>query len=84
MHCVSSIGNSVEALCEQLIEALHKAEPGISSDPFEQFFEEIHKEAIQAREEDAESFDTSADEEMESLVELYQEHQYSGNSAAWG
>lgn len=71
-----AFNNSVEDLCIQLIEALHSQAPGISSDPVEQFLEEIHKDMIQIREDDPESFETTADEELESLRKVYEEHMY--------
>lgn len=75
-------GNSVHALCEQLITTLHKATTEAES--FEQFFEEIHKDSIEQRKQSPESFDTTADEEMNALLEIAREHEYEYGSQAWG
>jgi hypothetical protein len=61
-------GNSVDALCTQLIEALH---PGKTmEEAVEEFYKDIEKSLYVAREE----------EPMETSVE----HEYEVNSAAWG
>jgi hypothetical protein len=73
-------GNSVDALCTQLIEALH---PGKTmEEAVEEFYKDIEKSLYVAREE--EPMETSVEQELDTLVKIYGEHEYEVNSAAWG
>lgn len=76
--CVAYLcsGNSAEALALQLIETLHGST--------ELFFDEIVADMNEARSESPESFETTTEEELQFLKNLYSEHEYEANSPLWG
>ena len=73
-------GNSVNDLCEQLIETLHKGDP----DPFGAFFKEIVDDMVSERKNAPESFETTVETELQILEETANDHEYETNSCAWG
>lgn len=84
--CIAHLasGNSVEDLCMMIIRSQKKMAKADDDQCIIDFFDDIAMEFQVARQESPESFETSADEEIDALVEIYNEHSYEANSQAWG
>lgn len=74
-------GNSVESIIEQLLTTLYTTE----NDVWGSHFDDIVKDIQQARQEVPEEFESSTEEELQCLEQLYTEHlEYSANSPILG
>jgi hypothetical protein len=71
-----ALGNSVEALCEMIIEG--------GWDGYDDYFNDLQGDLQKAREDAPESFETTTDQELGFLLETYEEHEYEANLPIWG
>ena len=75
-------GNSVEALIEMLLELKYREH---AETAFEKEFADIHQDMINAREDSPEDFVSTVEEEIETLLSLFNEHlKYAVNSPIIG
>jgi hypothetical protein len=67
-------GNSLEDLCIQLIETIGGTD--IESGAVEEFFGEIVEEMERARKDDPDCFETTTEEEVQSLIKSFENNHF--------
>lgn len=77
-------GNSAEDLALQLIQALQKGTNQPVEVAVHDFFDDIVMEMEEGRKDSPESFETTTEEELQQLLDIYEEHKYEANSLLWG